>query len=91
MKRMRKKINYKGRVQGVGFRWNTEKAVESFDVAGYVKNLPNGSVELLLEGCSGEVLKAEHSVEVRMRGYWTEKESEELPGDYHWQEFKIHY
>tara|TARA_B100000900_G_C20159426_1_gene545275 strand:- start:160 stop:426 length:267 start_codon:yes stop_codon:yes gene_type:complete len=88
---MRKKINYKGRVQGVGFRWNTEKAVESFDVAGYVKNLPNGSVELLLEGCSGEVLKAEHSVEVRMRGYWTEKESEELPGDHHWQEFKTHY
>ena len=53
---MRRKINYKGRVQGVGFRWNTEKAVDSFDVTGYVKNLPNGSVELLLEGKSGEVL-----------------------------------
>ena len=91
MKRMRKKINYKGRVQGVGFRWNTEKAVERFDVTGYVKNLPNGSVEVLLEGCSGEVLKAENSVEERMRGYWTEKASEELPGDHHWQEFKIHY
>ena len=91
MKRMRKKINYKGRVQGVGFRWNTEKAVLSFDVTGYVKNLPNGSVELLLEGCSGEVLKAENLVEERMRGYWTEKESEELSGDHHWQEFKIHY
>ena len=88
---MRKKINYKGRVQGVGFRWNTEKAVESFDVAGYVKNLPNGSVELLLEGCSGEVLKAEKAIEERMRGYWTEKESDELPGDDHWQKFKIHY
>ena len=71
---MRKKINYKGRVQGVGFRWNTEKAVHSFDVTGYVKNLPNGSVELLLEGNSGEVLKAEMAVEERMRGYWTEKE-----------------
>jgi len=88
---MRKKINYKGRVQGVGFRWNTEKAVERFDVTGYVKNLPNGSVEVLLEGCSGEVLKAENSVEERMRGYWTEKASEELPGYHHWQEFKIHY
>jgi acylphosphatase len=91
MKRMRKKIIYKGRVQGVGFRWNTGKAVECFDVTGYVKNLPNGSVELLLEGCSGEVSKAENSVEERMRGYWTEKESEELPGDHHWQKFKIHY
>ena len=91
MKRMRKKINYKGRVQGVGFRWNTENAVEMFDVTGYVKNLPNGSVEVLLEGCSGEVLKAENSVEERMRGYWTEKESEELLGDHHWQEFEIHY
>ena len=88
---MRKKINYKGRVQGVGFRWNTEKAVQSFNVNGYVKNLPNGSVELLLEGHSVEVLKAEKAIEERMRGYWTEKESEELPGDHHWQEFKTHY
>jgi acylphosphatase len=56
-----------------------------------VKNLPNGSVELLLEGKSGEVLKAEKAIEERMRGYWTEKESDELPGDDHWQEFKIHY
>ncbi|HAD20484.1 MAG: hypothetical protein CMI28_02595 [Opitutae bacterium] len=88
---MRKKINYKGRVQGVGFRWNTEKAVQSLNVTGYVKNLPNGSVELLLEGNSGEVLKAEKAIEERMRGYWTEKESYELPGDDHWQEFKIHY
>ena len=91
IKKIRKKINYKGRVQGVGFRWNTEKAVHSFDVTGYVKNLPNGSVEVLLEGCSGEVLKAEKLVEERMRGYWADKESEVLPGDHHWQEFKIHY
>ena len=88
---MRRRTNFKGRVQGVGFRWNTEKAVKNFCVTGYVKNLPNGSVELLLEGNSGEVLKAEKSVEERMRGYWTERESEELPGDHHWKEFKIHY
>ena len=88
---MRRKTNFKGRVQGVGFRWNTEKAVKNFYVTGYVKNLPNGSVELLLEGNSGEVLKAEKSVEERMRGYWRERESEELQGDHHWKEFKIHY
>ena len=51
----------------------------------------HGSVEVLLEGCSEEVLKAENSVEERMRGYWTERESEELPGDHLWKEFKIHY
>jgi len=45
----------------------------------------------LLEGNSREVLKAEKSVEERMRGYWTERESEELPGDHHWKEFKIHH
>ena len=88
---MRRRTNFKGRVQGVGFRWNTVKAVKNFYVTGYVKNLPNGSVELLLEGNSREVLKAEKSVEEKMRGYWTERESEELPGDHHWKEFKIHY
>jgi acylphosphatase len=44
------KINYRGRVQGVGFRWQTESIASDFDVFGYVKNLDDGSVELVVEG-----------------------------------------
>mgnify|MGYP001430500567 CR=1 FL=1 len=86
---MRRKINFKGRVQGVGFRWNTKDALQSFNVTGYVKNLSNGSVELLLEGSSYDVSAALQTVEKRMRGYWLSRDWEDLPGDSHWVDFSI--
>ena len=39
-----------GRVQGVGFRWFVEGAAVSLKLAGYVRNLPSGAVEVYALG-----------------------------------------
>jgi acylphosphatase len=39
-----------GRVQGVFFRLETRRAAERLGVKGWVRNLPDGAVEALLEG-----------------------------------------
>jgi acylphosphatase len=39
-----------GRVQGVGFRYFTEDVAMRENVSGYVRNLPDGRVEALIEG-----------------------------------------
>jgi acylphosphatase len=46
-----------GVVQGVGFRHFTSQLAESFGIEGYVRNVPDGTVELVAEG-ETQVLKA---------------------------------
>lgn len=39
-----------GRVQGVFYRLKTQQAAERIGVTGWVRNLPDGTVEALVEG-----------------------------------------
>ena len=46
----RRKVLFTGHVQGVGFRFTACDAAQPFDVTGFVRNLPDGRVELVVEG-----------------------------------------
>jgi acylphosphatase len=48
-------VFYEGRVQGVGFRYSVRQIAMGFDIAGWIRNLPDGRVELLAAGETGEV------------------------------------
>jgi acylphosphatase len=50
-----KRVTYSGRVQGVGFRYTAQRLAGGFQVAGYVRNLPDGDVELVAQGPPAEV------------------------------------
>ncbi len=45
----------KGRVQGVGFRWFVEREAQMLGLAGWVRNNPDGSVEVLATGTREQV------------------------------------
>jgi len=46
----RRRVLYSGHVQGVGFRYQTRAIAESHAVTGFVRNLSDGRVELVVEG-----------------------------------------
>ena len=73
----RRRILYSGMVQGVGFRWRTETALRGLSVRGYVKNLPDGTVELVLEGAPTDNLEATRRVREAL-GRFIRHEAEEI-------------
>jgi len=53
--RERREVRYHGQVQGVGFRFSARRIASTFDVTGFVRNLPDGSVHVVVEGVRDEI------------------------------------
>ncbi|ROS52757.1 acylphosphatase [Frigoribacterium sp. PhB24] len=47
---IRRRALVHGSVQGVGFRFSTEGEADRLEVGGFVRNLPDGTVEVEVEG-----------------------------------------
>lgn len=61
-------VFYEGNVQGVGFRWTVRHIAKGFDLTGWIRNLPDGRVEMQVSGEEDEVfsfLKAIMESELR--------------------------
>ena len=57
-----RKFLISGRVQGVGFRYFTQRTSARHQVRGYVKNLSDGRVEVLAEGKAASVEAFKHDL-----------------------------
>lgn len=49
------KINISGRVQGVGFRFETRRMAKILGIKGFVKNINNGGVFIEAEGSAAQI------------------------------------
>jgi acylphosphatase len=74
-------IYVSGIVQGVGFRWYAQKIGNRVGVSGWVKNLPDGRVEIVVEG---EHEKVERFIKELKEGYLGEniREIEKIEEEY---------
>jgi len=76
---IRQHVWYDGTVQGVGFRFTTRRLAQRRNVSGYVKNLPDGRVEVVAEGPSEEVKGFLSDVREALGTYIREAEIVEEP------------
>lgn len=74
-----KRVIYSGRVQGVGFRYTVHRLAEGYAVTGYVRNLPDGNVELVAEGPADRVEAFLAAVAERMADYIRRTTVQEQP------------
>jgi acylphosphatase len=51
----RREVYYSGWVQGVGFRYTARHLAGLHQVTGFVRNLPDGRVQLVVEGPPAEI------------------------------------
>ena len=60
--RVARRFVISGRVQNVGFRYFTQNAAAREGVAGWVQNLPDGRVEVFVEGAEDAVTRVERAI-----------------------------
>jgi acylphosphatase len=87
----RRQCYFSGRVQGVGFRYTVKNIAIQHNVSGYVRNLPDGRVELVLEGPDQEMDQVMDAVNSRMTEFIKKIDLNEVPATGEFDYFQIRH
>ncbi len=82
-------VIFSGRVQGVGFRYTCHRIAIRYDLTGFVKNLPDGSVEMLAQGHLDDVADCLADIHDSFSGYIRNTETTEVPVNPRHTDFRI--
>ncbi len=83
------RVIFVGRVQGVGFRYTTHRVATGHPVTGYVKNLPDGTVELVAQGTEPSVSAFIDEVGRVMQRYISNSDRTSIASEEQFQDFSI--
>lgn len=60
---------FRGIVQGVGFRFTTQRLAQRYGIKGWVRNRGDGSVECIAQGSKREILEFLEDLKGEFEGY----------------------
>jgi acylphosphatase len=78
-----------GRVQGVGFRFTALRMAQRHQITGFVRNLPNGTVEMLAQGPARDIDDCIQDIKEYFGDYLRETRINEIPTDPKYKDFRI--
>lgn len=84
-----KHIIFSGRVQGVGFRFTAHRMAGRHKLTGYVRNLSDGTVEMLAQGSARDIDDCISDIQQYMSGYLIDTQVDEIPPDPRCKDFRI--
>lgn len=85
----RRTVYYSGEVQGVGFRYTAATLAADYAVAGFVRNLADGRVELVAEGSQEELNDFLAKIAKTMRRYIRQADIHSSPSTGEFRGFEI--
>jgi acylphosphatase len=88
---IRLRVLFSGHVQGVGFRYTARSVARDFEVTGYVRNLPDGRVEMVAEGSPEQARAFVAAVQGEMAGYLRDLKVNEEPPTGEFADFAIRH
>ncbi len=86
---VKRTVHYTGRVQGVGFRATAAALAGNRAVTGYVRNLPDGRVELVAEGAPRQLDEFLDRIVAEFRGNIADVACDEAPAGGEFPRFDI--
>lgn len=84
-------VYFEGHVQGVGFRYTTAQAARPLAVTGYVRNLPDGRVELVAEGQTSEIDRLLADVREQLGNHIRSEQTDTRPATGQYSDFRVAY
>jgi acylphosphatase len=89
MNQIAKHIIFVGQVQGVGFRFTAFNIANHRQLTGFVRNLPDGTVEMLAQGPAQIIDDCIQDIKERFSSYIRETKIKEIPFNPQYEDFKI--
>ena len=87
----RREVHFSGRVQGVGFRYTTRDIARRFPVVGFVKNLPDCRVLLVVEGAEACLDPLVEAIRQEMERFIVDVSMARPPATHAFDHFEIQY
>ncbi len=84
-----RQIIFTGHVQGVGFRYTARGIARQHPVSGYVRNLSDGTVEMLLQGAPADIDRCLQEVQQEFAEFIRETRVEPVPYNPRYTDFQI--
>lgn len=78
-----------GRVQGVGFRYTAHRIAHRHQLTGFVRNLPDGTVEMFAQGPARDIDDCIQDIKEYFGDYLRETKTQEIPTDPKYKDFRI--
>ena len=89
MNQAAKRIIFTGRVQGIGFRVTALDTANRLNLVGTVRNLPNGTVEMMAQGPVQNIDDCIRNIEQSLESYIKQTKIEEIPLNPQYKDFRI--